>query len=42
VRAWWDALPGYIDSVQRFLTHAEAAVKEVAEQRDRLHQILTK
>jgi hypothetical protein len=42
VRAWWDALPGYIDSVQRFLTHTEAAVKEVAEQRDRLHQILTK
>jgi hypothetical protein len=42
VRAWWDALPVYIDGVQRFLTHAEAAVKEVSEQRDRLHQILTK
>lgn len=42
VRALWDALPSYIDSVQRFLTHAEAAVKEVSEQRDRLHQILIK
>lgn len=42
VRAWWDALPGYIDGVQRVLAHTEAVVKEVSEQRDRLHQILTK
>ncbi len=42
VRAWWDALPGYIDSVQRFLNQAESTVKEIAEQRDRIHQVLNK
>jgi hypothetical protein len=42
VRACWDALPGYIDGVQRLLTRVENTVMELAEQRERLHQIFTK
>jgi hypothetical protein len=42
VRAWWDVLPTYIDKVQRVLTRVEGSVMELAEQRDRLHKILTR
>jgi hypothetical protein len=42
VQACWNALPGYIDAVQRLLTSVEETVVELAEQRNRLHQILTK
>lgn len=42
VRAWWDALPGYIEKVQQVVTQVEEAVDEVASQRERLHQILTR
>jgi hypothetical protein len=41
VRAWWDALPGYIEGVQQVLGQVEKAVAEVAVQRERLHKILT-
>jgi hypothetical protein len=42
VKAWWDALPVYIDSVQRLLTNVEETVIELGQQRDRLHKILTR
>ena len=42
VRAWWDALPVYIEKVQQVVVQVEEAVNEVASQRQRLHQILTK
>jgi hypothetical protein len=42
VQACWNALPGYIDSVQRLLTSVEETVVELADQRNRLHQILSK
>ena len=42
VRAWWDALPGYIEKVQQVVVQMEEAVDEVASQRERLHQIITR
>ena len=35
------ALPGYIDQAQQLLGKVEETVAEVAQQRDRLHTILT-
>lgn len=42
VKAWWNALPGYIDQAQQLLAKADATVAEVASQRERLHRILVK
>jgi urease accessory protein UreE len=42
VKAWWDALPGYIDKVQHVLGQVEQTVAEVAAQRERIHQILSR
>jgi hypothetical protein len=42
VKAWWNALPGYIDTVQQLLGQVEQTVAEVAAQRERLHRILTR
>jgi hypothetical protein len=42
VKEFWNALPGYIDHAQRVLEKVEATVAEVASQRDRLHNILTR
>jgi hypothetical protein len=42
VREWWNAMPGYIDSVQQVLGQVEQTVAEVAEQRARLHRILAR
>jgi hypothetical protein len=42
VKAWWGALPFYIDTVQRVLVQAEQTVAEVAAQRERLHRILSR
>jgi hypothetical protein len=39
VKAWWEALPGYIDNVQNVLIQAEQTVAEVDAQRARLHRI---
>jgi hypothetical protein len=41
VKECWNALPGYIDHAQRALGKVERTVDEVAQQRERLHQILT-
>jgi hypothetical protein len=42
VKAWWNALPGYIDTVQQLLGQVEQTVAEVSAQRERLHRILTR
>jgi len=42
VKAWWNALPGYIDTVQQLLGQVEQTVAEVAAQRERMHRILSK
>lgn len=42
VKEWWNALPGYIDQAQHLLEKVEATVSEVASQRERLHNILTR
>ena len=41
VKAWWDALPGYIDQAQHVLGQVEESVVELATQHQRLHTILT-
>jgi hypothetical protein len=41
VKEWWNALPGYIESVQNVLGEVEGTVAEVSLQRERLHRILT-
>lgn len=42
VKEFWNALPGYIDQAQRLLEKVEATVSEVASQRERLHNILSR
>jgi hypothetical protein len=42
VRAWWNALPGYINNVQEIITQVQDSVEQVAAQRDRLHKILSR
>ena len=40
VRAWWNALPVYIDNVQHLLGKVEASVAELEDQRARLEKVL--
>jgi hypothetical protein len=42
VKAWWNALPGYIEQAQHVLGQVEETVAEVGAQRERLHRILTR
>jgi len=42
VKAWWNALPGYIEQAQHALGQVEETVAEVGAQRERLHRILTR
>lgn len=42
VKSFWHSLPGYIDHAQKVLHQVEDAVTEVASQRERLHQIITR
>jgi hypothetical protein len=42
VRAWWDALPGYIDTTQNLLGKVESSVTELENQRARLAKVLSK
>ncbi|MGA2536204.1 MAG: hypothetical protein ABSF53_09325 [Terracidiphilus sp.] len=42
IKMLWNSMPGYIDQAQRLLGKVEETVAEVAAQRDRLHEILTK
>jgi hypothetical protein len=40
VRACWNALPGYLDHVQRILDQAQDILKDVVANREKLGQIL--
>ena len=42
VRAWWNALPGYIEGVQNLLDQVQSTVEEVSAQSLKLHQILSR
>lgn len=42
LRAWWNAIPGYIADVQGLLNNMQNAVETISEQRQKLHQILHK
>ena len=42
VKAWWNALPVYVELAQHALGKVEEGVAEVAAQRERLHRILTR
>jgi hypothetical protein len=42
VRAWWEALPGYLAEVQSMLGRVQGAVDELSAQRDKLHRVLSK
>jgi hypothetical protein len=42
VKAWWDALPGYIDNVQNLLGKVEESVAEIESQRARLDKVLSR
>jgi hypothetical protein len=40
--SWWNALPGYIDDIQRLLGQAQETVEEIALQREKLRRILAR
>jgi hypothetical protein len=42
VKGFWHALPTYIDKAQRTIHKVEETVMEIAQQRERLHQILSR
>ncbi len=42
VRAWWNALPGYIAQVQEMLGRVQEALDTFSAQREKLHNILKK
>jgi hypothetical protein len=42
LHAWWNALPGYIDQVQRVLNQVQATVEDVDAKRETLRRILTR
>ncbi|MGD0682998.1 MAG: hypothetical protein ABR990_13225 [Terracidiphilus sp.] len=40
--SWWNAMPGYIDQVQRVLNQVQATVEEVDAKREALHRVLAR
>jgi hypothetical protein len=42
LHSWWNALPGYIDQVQRVLNQVQVTVDEVDSKRESLRRILTR
>ncbi|MGA3082408.1 MAG: hypothetical protein ABSD44_13725 [Terracidiphilus sp.] len=42
LHSWWNALPGYIDQVERVLGQVQDAVTEVAAKREDLRRILAR
>lgn len=40
--AWWNALPGYIDDIQRLLDQVQGTVEEIAIQRNNLRRIMAR
>ena len=42
VRSWWNALPAYLAEAQGMLSRVQAALDDIAAQRERLHKIMAK
>jgi len=42
LQTWWNALPGYIDQVQRVLNQVQATVDEVDAKRESLRRVLAR
>ena len=42
LRAWWNALPGYLEETQRLLGRVQSAVDELSAQRERLRKVLAR
>ena len=42
LRAWWNAIPREIESVQNLLSQVQDSVGEISAQRDKLHRILNR
>ncbi len=42
LRSWWNALPGYIDDLQKLLGQVQGAVEAFDVQREKLHQVLSR
>jgi hypothetical protein len=40
--SWWNAMPGYIDQVQRVLSQVQATVDDVDAKREALHRVLAR
>ena len=42
LHSWWNALPGYIEQVQRVLNQVQATVNDVDAKREALHRVLAR
>jgi hypothetical protein len=42
LHAWWNALPGYIDQVQRVLNQVQATVEDLDAKRESLRRVLAR
>jgi len=42
LRIWWNALPGYIDDLQKLLGQVQGTVEVFDAQREKLHQVLSR
>jgi hypothetical protein len=40
--SWWNAMPGYIDQVQRVLNQVQTTVEDVDAKREALHRVLAR
>jgi hypothetical protein len=40
--SWWNAMPGYIEHVQRVLNQVQTTVEDVDAKREALHRVLTR
>ena len=40
--SWWNAMPGYIEQVQRVLNQVQATVEDVDAKREALHRVLAR
>jgi hypothetical protein len=42
LHSWWNALPGYIDQVQRVLNQVQTTVEDVSAKREALRRVLAR
>ena len=40
--SWWNAMPGYIEQVQRVLNQVQTTVDDVDAKREALHRVLAR